>query len=73
MNTSDLLDLFQLGGDQRQPAHAGERSQKKGGAGKQEGLKSILENLPELWDEDQYRAEYDLSSFMQSLGSAQAQ
>ena len=72
MNTSDLLDLFQLGGHQGQPAPAGD-TQKKAVTGKQEGLKSVLENLPELWDEDQYRAEYDLSSFMQSLGSTQAQ
>ena len=39
-------------------------------SGGKESMHSILENLPELWSEDQYRSEYDLSSFMKSLTSA---
>ena len=39
-------------------------------SGSKESMHSILENLPELWSEDQYRSEYDLSSFMKSLTSA---
>ena len=31
------------------------------------GLKKVLDNLPELWDEQQYSEEYDLSGFMKSL------
>ena len=38
--------------------------------GSKESMRSVLENLPELWSEDQYRSEYDLSSFMKSLTSA---
>ena len=38
--------------------------------GGQASMKSILENMPELWSEEQYTSEYDLSSFMQSLGAA---
>ena len=38
--------------------------------GGQAGMKSILENMPELWSEEQYASEYDLSSFMQSLAAA---
>lgn len=36
-----------------------------------EGMRSILENLPELWSEEQYRSEYDLSSFMKSLATVE--
>ena len=35
--------------------------------GGRESTKSILENMPELWDEELYKSEYDLSNFMQSL------
>lgn len=63
MDTSDVLDLFQLGeSEPSQPAT-------KAGSGKQEGLKSILDSLPELWSEDQYNTEYDLTNFVQSLSS----
>ena len=44
----------------------------KGRRGGGEGVKEILENLPTLWDEDQYKSEYDLTSFMNSLSSAAA-
>lgn len=33
------------------------------------GLKKVLENLPELWDEQQYSEEYDLSGFIKSLSA----
>ena len=38
--------------------------------GGQASMKSILENMVELWSEEQYTSEYDLSSFMQSLAAA---
>ena len=63
MDTSDVLDLFQLG--ESEPS----RPTTKAGSSKQEGLKSILESLPELWSEDQYNTEYDLTNFVQSLSS----
>ena len=31
------------------------------------GMRSMMQSLPELWAEDQYSNEYDLSSFMKSL------
>ena len=34
-------------------------------------MHSVLESLPELWSEDQYRSEYDLSSFMKSLATVE--
>lgn len=30
-------------------------------------MKSVLENLGELWDQEQYDSEYSLEKFMQSL------
>ena len=86
MNTSDLLDLFQVSGSQQQrkeknkvylcivlivPLHenlfpfcAQDGGAEGGGSG---GMKKVLENLPELWDDQQYSNEYDLSGFMKSL------
>ena len=37
---------------------------------KREGMKEVLESLPTLWDEEQYKSEYDLSSFIDSLSAA---
>ena len=93
MNTSDLLDLFQVSGSQQQrkeknkvylcivlivPLHEnlfpfcaqdGAGSTRGSGAegGGSGGMKKVLENLPELWDDQQYSNEYDLSGFMKSL------
>ena len=33
-------------------------------------MKDVLESLPTLWDEEQYKSEYDLSNFMNSLSAA---
>ena len=46
-----------------------------GGAGRasrdgRESTKNILENMPELWDEELYKNEYDLSNIMQSLATS---
>jgi TATA-binding protein-associated factor len=30
-------------------------------------MKSVLETLPDLWEEKQYEEEYDLSNFMNNL------
>ena len=38
--------------------------------GGRESTKTILENMPELWDEELYKSEYDLSNFMQSLATS---
>ncbi len=35
------------------------------------GLKKALENLPELWNEQQYQDEYDLSGFIKSLDTTE--
>ena len=68
MNTSDILDLFQLGENQKpqkEPSSKTTPSLDIPGS----GLKNVLGNLPELWNEEQY-SEYDVGKFMQSLSTA---
>ena len=67
MNTSDLLDLFQLDEDQPrlQDKDASDKPVNSGAASK--GLKNVLEALPALWNEEDYKSEYDIQSFVQSL------
>ena len=58
-----MLDLFNLGGGAA--TDAGEATSSKP---IKPGLKGMLENLTELWDENQYESELNLTTFMQSLG-----
>jgi len=73
MDTNQLLDLFHYSGESRKQPNkadgdskgvdaAGEVSSKKKG-----GIKAVLENLEELWDDSQYEEEYNLTSFLESL------
>lgn len=61
MGTDQLLDLFCL--DNQDNYSSEEHSSKL------TGMKSILENLPDLWDSEQYTKEYDLTNFIESLRS----
>lgn len=63
MHTSELLDLFQLG-EERQGKAGGKRD-----SSKPANLKEVLENLPELWNEEQYQNEYGIDNFMESLSA----
>ena len=63
MQTSDLLDLFQLGEGES-------KTGSKKDSNKPAGLKDVLENLPELWNEEQYQNEYGIENFMESLCAA---
>ncbi|CAN8254589.1 unnamed protein product [Cochlearia groenlandica] len=71
MNTDQLLDLFASAETSRQ----GGASSKKGSgdndqmAGTGKGLKAILGNLEELWDQSQYTEEYNLSQFVAKLNN----
>lgn len=73
MGTDQLLDLFTLDDPKKSNSACGqlELSADKSGNGTQvKGMKAVLETLPELWDSHQYETEYDLSSFLQSLGKS---
>jgi TATA-binding protein-associated factor len=63
MATDQLLDLFSLGNNK------GDITNKASASRSDTGMKNILENLPELWDSQQYDSEYDLTNFIQSLKS----
>ncbi|XP_058823909.1 TATA-binding protein-associated factor 172 [Topomyia yanbarensis] len=76
MGTDQLLDLFALNDDGRKQkkvekgsassaAIAGEES--NGANGSSRTMRNVLENLPELWDDNQYHEEYDLSQFLEGL------
>ncbi|KAL0847999.1 hypothetical protein Bca101_021246 [Brassica carinata] len=69
MNTDQLLDLFASA----ETSKKGGASSKKGSedndqtAGTGKGMKAILGNLEELWDQSQYTEEYNLSHFLAKL------
>ena len=73
MNTSDFLDLFQLGEGKGAavPSTDSTGEAGMGGIGGGGGLKSILDNLPDLWDDNQYDNEYNIETFMNSLKTDQ--
>ena len=63
MGTDQLLDLFTL--DDRKKGESAAQNANK--TEKKETAKSIIENLEELWEDEQYESEYDIQSFMRSL------
>ncbi|CAB1427946.1 unnamed protein product [Pleuronectes platessa] len=59
MGTDQLLNLFTLDKDEKGeqvPSTSGKTS-----------MKSVVDGLGELWDQQQYDTEYNLDSFMHSL------
>ena len=63
MGTDQLLDLFSLNKDRKQDSTQPGASN----VPQKQSMKSILENLEDIWDEKQYDSEYNLESFMKSL------
>lgn len=62
MGTESLLDLFDSPTDNNKNS--------KGESGADSGsatMKNVLENLPDLWEDNQYEEEYDLTLFLQGL------
>ncbi|XP_060070663.1 TATA-binding protein-associated factor 172-like isoform X2 [Ylistrum balloti] len=68
MGTDQLLDLFSLD-DEKKGQSASGTNQAEAGSSKKETVSSMLENLGDLWDEDQYDTEYDMTSFLNSLST----
>lgn len=62
MDTGQLLDLFTVDKEKKKEK-AGTQQNETGKA----SLKSVLENLGELWEEEQYETEYNLDNFIESL------
>uniref|UniRef100_A0A3P9J9Q0 BTAF1 RNA polymerase II, B-TFIID transcription factor-associated n=1 Tax=Oryzias latipes TaxID=8090 RepID=A0A3P9J9Q0_ORYLA len=62
MGTDQLLNLFTL--DQEEKDGKGEQSSSTSG---KPSMKSVIDGLGELWDQQQYDTEYNLDSFMHSL------
>lgn len=58
MGSEQFLDLFNYNSDDKEKSN-----QKKQG----NSVKSLIENLPELWAEEQYNDEYDISQFIANL------
>ncbi|KAM9726612.1 TATA-binding protein-associated factor 172 [Menidia menidia] len=62
MGTDQLLNLFTLDKDDK-----GDRGQQPCSSSGRNSMRSVLDNLGELWDQQQYDSEYNLDSFMHSL------
>lgn len=58
MATDKLLDLFSLEGK----ATGTEDTDEPGGSQKR-SIRTVLQEMPELWDESLYEKEYDVTSF----------
>lgn len=62
MGTEQLLDLFQLSSNT--PSTSTQQPAVLCGPG---GPKTILETLPDLWDDKLYEEEYDMTNFIKGL------
>ena len=67
MATDQLLDLFSL--DESAEVLDNDDEDDDSAKGKS-SMKTILENLPELWDDSQYTSEYDLEAYGSSSSGA---
>ena len=66
MATDQLLDLFSLDETAEVQDNYDDDDSGKG----KSSMKTILENLPELWDDSQYTSEYDLEAYGSSSSGA---
>ena len=63
MDTGQLLDLFTVDKEKKKEKPSAQQQNETG----KSSLKSVMENLGELWDEEQYETEYNLDNFIESL------
>ena len=63
MATDQLLNLFSLDDGQAKQSKSQSDSSAEGGV----GLKQVLQDIGELWDEKEYDNEFDLKKFMNTL------
>ncbi|KAG0207805.1 TATA-binding protein-associated factor mot1 [Mortierella sp. GBA30] len=72
MGTDQILDLFQISGEDEADAKKKKGAEVRAeggeaGADQKMSTKNVLESLENLWDEKQYEEEYNLDSFISSL------
>ncbi|XP_055378058.1 TATA-binding protein-associated factor 172 [Condylostylus longicornis] len=71
MGTDQLLDLFNLHDGEKQERSTQASSSNSNGNGiagnNAVSMKTVIENLPDLWEDRQYEEEYDLTQFVKSL------
>ena len=69
MDTSQILDLFTVdsGRDDKKKKDGSTSASASSSSGTKSSLKTIMDEMDELWDEKQYENEYDLDNFMGSL------
>ena len=67
MGTDQLLDLFSLDHNKKQQPVDSKSDQSNSSSPQKPTMKSILDNLEDIWDENQYDSEYNLETFMKSL------
>ncbi|TMW53120.1 hypothetical protein DOY81_001848, partial [Sarcophaga bullata] len=66
MATGQIFDLFNL--NERNNKNGNDKTNSNlSTTSSQLSMNSIIENLPELWSEQQYDEEYDMSNFVQAL------
>ena len=72
MGTDQLLDLFVLDDSKQRlgASHTSDSDTGKKDSRKKDNIRSILDSLEDLWDESQYENEYNIESFMKSLGNS---
>ncbi|GAB0093033.1 TATA-binding protein-associated factor 172 [Sergentomyia squamirostris] len=63
MGTDQLLDLFKLTDQQSASSSHGDKKSTADRA----SMKTVLETLPELWEDREYEEEYDLTQFLDKL------
>ena len=63
MDTGQLLDLYSVDQEKKREKPSAQQSN----ATWKTSLKTMIENLEELWDEEQYETEYNLDNFIGSL------
>jgi len=65
MATDQVFDLFSL--DEANDINdASDGDENSGDDKKSKGMKALLENLPELWDDSQYTSEYNMDTYSSS-------
>lgn len=64
MGTNQIIDLFQYS---TEGSSTGNTSKQTGESKKKENVKAILENLGDLWDEEEYKKEFSLFKYIKDF------